>query len=441
MTTFRKAPRAAADGHRRAMAAQGDWQPPPLPTAIFGLVILAAQLVPPLPQYLGASSSMALGMVLAAAVCVLAVAVNWALSGRGSGAGPLEVPVGSILTVVTVITVVLLHGVVADQLVGVAVGRFAAALIPLVFLLAGGLALGSAIRGARPQQVERVMRVSFWCLVGIIVLKATGLQPRGHVFEKSTFPFTETSHFALALAPVFLYRCARSARRWRLAWIVAGIVLALALQSATMLIIAFAAAFISRRVAIFFLLGLLAFAAALSVELNLKYFTSRADISDKSSNLSALVYVEGWEMMDRSLYLTDGWGVGFEQLGLHDTNVAAVESILRLTGGVELNLTDGGFVLAKLGGEFGILGLLLSLGYCVLAVRSAFRLRDGGGTANAILAQCIVVAFCTDMFARGTGYFTQSGLLFLGGMFSLVPRRSLLRISLGPSSEKLVVIR
>jgi hypothetical protein len=387
---------------------------------------------------------MALGMVMAAAVCLLAVAVHWVLSKRGSGEGLLEAPVGSFLTILTVITIVLLHGVVADQLIGVDGGRFAAALIPLVMLLAGGLALGSAIRRARPQQVDSVLWTSFWCMVAIIVMKATGLQPRGHVFEKSTFPFTETSHFALALAPVFLYRCATAARNRRLLWILVGFGMAIVLQSATLLIIAFVAAFISRRLTIFFVAGLLAGVAALVLglaTLTLSYFAGRADISDNSKNLSALVYLEGWEMMDRSLYLTHGWGEGFEQLGLRDTNVGAVQSILRLTNGEELNLTDGSFVLAKLGGEFGILGLLLSLGYSILAVRSAFRLRDGRGTANAIFAQCIVVAFCTDMFARGTGYFTQSGLVFLGGMFALVPRRSLLRTSSGPHSERLVVIR
>jgi hypothetical protein len=281
-------------------------------------------------------------------------------------------------------------------------------------------------------------------MVAILILKATGLQPRGHFFQKSTFPFTETSHFALALAPVLLYRCATAVRGRRLLWTLVGFGLAVVLQSATLLIIAFVAAFIARRLTIFLLAGLLAGAVALSLglaSLQLSYFASRADISENSSNLSALVYVEGWEMLDRSLSLTHGWGVGFEQLGLHDSNVDAVESILRLTNGEELNLNDGGFVLAKLGGEFGILGLMLSLGYCVLAVRSAFRLRDGRGTANAILAQCIVVAFCIDMFARGTGYFTQSGLVFLGGMFALVPGRSLLRISSGARAEKLVVIR
>lgn len=403
------------------------------------LMLLAAQLLPPLPAYFGLVQSMALGTVLAASLCILLIAVRWAISARRFRAGFLDIGAGSFLLIVAALVAVVLHGIIADQFSGVDFARFSAALIPLVLTLGGALALAAAVRSASAEQILAASWVSFTVLCAIILLKVAGLQPRGSVLPKSTFPFTETSHFALAFGPILLYRCTTAAPRRRDLWLAFAVALAIVVKSGTLLAVALMAAVIGRRV-LLALIGV-AVVAALGLSVQLKYFTSRIDLSNKSSNLSALVYLEGWEMLQDSLERSSGWGVGFEQLGLSGTNVTAAESIRRVTGGEDFNLTDGSFVLSKLGSEFGVVGLLMVLGYCLLAVRSLRLLRAGMGSANENLARCIVLGYAVDMFVRGTGYFTQSTMLFLAAAFVLAPRGGLLSIGRAADVERAVVLR
>lgn len=403
------------------------------------LLLVTEQLVPSVPFYAGIAPSMALGMVIAAAVCIVVLSICWAIESRAIGSGVLDANANGLMLIGTVLIVVILHGVVADQMVGLDLGRFIASLIPLVLLLAGGIALATAIRNASQAHVSHAIWVSFWVLCAVLVFKATGLQPAAGRWAKSTFPFTETSHFALAFAPVYLFLCSTARSGRRNLWLLFGFALALALKSATLLAVVFIAAAICRRFLV--VLASAALIAAVGLTGQLKYFASRAALSDDSSNISALVYLEGWEMLDDSLVRSHGWGVGFEQLGLEGSNVAAAEAIRQHTQGMDLNLKDGSFVLSKLGSEFGVVGLLLVVGYAWLALRCSLALRSGGGSLNEQFARSVVLAYWVDMFVRGTGYFSQSTLLFVGACLALAPAGGLLSLVRSESRHNLLVLR
>jgi hypothetical protein len=154
------------------------------------------------------------------------------------------------------------------------------------------------------------------------------------------------------------------------------------------------------------------------VPLEFDYFISRLDLTSNSNNISSLVYVQGWQLLWESCVQTFGWGVGFEQLGGHGTNATAADTILALlsdSGLDALNLTDGSFVFAKLTGEMGIFGFLLSVGFVIAAFRSirALRRANVGEQERSIIvfARCVLTSFIIDMFVRGTGYFVGSTLL------------------------------
>ena len=412
---------------------------PLLPTAILVLLILTVQLVPSLPAYFGLATSMALGTMMAAGICIALVGFYWALAARREGKGLLHAGAGGYLLAATMTAVILLHAIIADQIQPVDFRRLLASLVPLFLLLGAAIAIAGGIRTARESQISTAAGVSFWVLIAVVVLKVTGLEPLASHFSKPTFPFTETSHFALALGPVYIYRCALARGRRRDLWLLFGLLLAVFLKSGSLLFVAFAAAVIGRRILVLAALGAVVAVVGLSVEL--KYFVQRADVSDTSSNLTALVYLEGWEMLDDSITRTHGWGVGFEQLGLRGTGVTAAETIRRLTGGRDLNLQDGGFVLAKLGSELGVLGFLLVLGYCLLAIRCIRRLRAGGEMLNVVFAQSVVVAYGVDMFVRGVGYFAESTLLFSAALLVLMPSDAMFRVGVGPKLERLLVLR
>jgi hypothetical protein len=52
---------------------------------------------------------------------------------------------------------------------------------------------------------------------------------------------------------------------------------------------------------------------------DLTYFTDRLALSHSSSNLSALVYLQGVELIEEALETTRAWGIGFQQLGFAPT--------------------------------------------------------------------------------------------------------------------------
>ncbi len=407
-------------------------------TAILCALVLCVQLVPSLPFYFGWADSLAAGMVVAAAFSIRTGVTCWAIRAPSRREGLMDASAGGLAFILTTIVLIAIHGVVADQMQRINARRFVESLAPLILLLGSGLALGAPLRAARPSQIVFLSWMSFWAMCVIIALRFAGLQPRAGDLGKSTFPFNETSHFALAFGPVFLYRCASARARHRDFWVLLGFALALMLRSGTLLAVAFIGALVGRRFLICLLVAIVAVAV---VSADLRYFTSRADISSKNKNLSALVYLEGWEMLGDSLVQSDGWGVGFQQLGVHGSDAPATRMIERITGGGDLNITDGSFVMSKFGSEFGVAGLLLVMLYCVLALKSLLLLRAGRGPPGLTLLRSIIVAYGVDMFVRGTGYFSQSSLLFVGALFALAPVGGLLRMGRSPAMRALMVFR
>jgi hypothetical protein len=171
--------------------------------------------------------------------------------------------------------------------------------------------------------------------------------------------------------------------------------------------------------------------------MNVEYFSQRLDLKGYSSafgtNLSVLVYIQGWELVLDSAHRTGGWGLGFQQLGLSHVSSAAADQIYRLSG-LELNLQDGGFNAAKVLGEFGIFGLVMILAFLGFAVRCGLRLRQiargkRAVSAGYVLALSIICSYLVDMFVRGLAYFSATTFLFAAACFLMSDRRSIQRQS------------
>jgi hypothetical protein len=186
----------------------------------------------------------------------------------------------------------------------------------------------------------------------------------------------------------------------------------------TLLVGCLVMAIVCRRAVLIAMVGLLVGVAVAPFRLD--YFISRVALSDTTDNLSTLVYVQGWQLLIEAINQTYGWGVGFEQLGLRGTTVAAADAIATVLfgSGLEaLNLTDGGFVFAKLVGEMGIFGFLLTVLFVIGAVRSIRVLRRREAVARepplVLFSRCVLVSYIVDMFVRGTGYFVGSTFLVI----------------------------
>ena len=392
------------------------------PTRIaIGILLPLVLLVPSLVFYLGLASSMTLGACAIAVVVICTFAAQRLAHPEGAHAARLSI--GTVILLF--FAVIALHLAIATFIRPVDLARAALSFVPLMLILLSGYGLGYLLSTARGVDIARAVYLSFglMCAIGLVAVIGY-VPPISGTYFKPVFPYTEPSHFALAFLPFLMYGCVSLSGSARIAMLLSGLAMGLALESLTLmagwLLIA---SICLRKTTIPLLMVLLALVAT---QLDLSYYLDRLDFGGDIQNLSTLVYLQGWQLIAESLTLSAGWGLGFQQLGVHGSNVVAADLIFSILGD-NANLLDGSFAFAKLTSEFGALGLLLMLLYVPLAWRAARSLRrQSRGTRNdapaATLAQCVVVLFVVELFVRGSGYFSGSTLLLVAAITTLSTR-------------------
>lgn len=171
-------------------------------------------------------------------------------------------------------------------------------------------------------------------------------------------------------------------------------------------------------------------AALAASQLDLTYFTDRIDLSGEGNNLSNLVCLQRWQTVEEAWSLSNGLGIGFQQLGVQGTDVPAAQVLRALRDGENMNLLDGSFVRAKLAADFGAIGVARAVCFLLGALRSWFELRrTAHGTCRrppqaVLVAHASIVSFCIDLFLRGAGYFTGTGLLAFASLWLLAAHRA-----------------
>ena len=320
--------------------------------------------------------------------------------------------------------VVFLHLLIASVIGTVNISRGIESLLPLCVCISGGWALSTLFTHAHSVDLTKALKQCFTLLVVIAFLGVAGwLQPPTiNQYGKSVFPFSEPSHLALIFAPFLIFSCISSTPWKRTLNLVAAFLGTALLENLTMAAACFLAAAICLKPRYILLLALLL--TPVLATLDLSYYSGRLVFDVEGQNLSSLVYLQGWQMLEESFVYTHGFGLGFQQLGVFGTNVTAADQI-NLLMGESLNLLDGGFNMAKLVSEFGIFGVLLLMLYFYYLVRSVRLLRrvalygESHPAALVFSASCIV-GYLVELLLRGTGYFTPSGILLI---FSLLTYR------------------
>jgi hypothetical protein len=274
------------------------------------------------------------------------------------------------------------------------------------------------------------IRIIIWGIFGLFVLSAVFSMlkiqpPTASLGEKPTFPFTEPSFLGFSIAATLIFVTMRSSKIMRVLIILTFVGIGLGLSNLTIIAVSALAAIVSLPLS-WLALGVTTLSVS-ALSFDLSYYTDRLDFDwANSSNLSSLVYVQGWQMLAESLQRTHGWGVGFQQLGVVYTNVPASIRINALLGR-DANLQDGGFILSKLGSEFGLFGLALVVIYLYVMAQSVVRLRLAAWgrsevTDAELFARACVIGYLVEVFIRGTNYFTGTLVLMLAATVYL--RRS-----------------
>ena len=253
--------------------------------------------------------------------------------------------------------------------------------------------------------------------------------------EKSVFPFSEESHYALALSMVILpYVLTSKNFKTVFAFLLNILLLAILFPNLTMLVVfslsclmyvlRMRLAYLVLCATFLFTIGMVFFIFLLDY---FPYFQSRLAFED-SNNLTTLVFLQGWMMAYTNLIETYGLGIGFQMLGTEATYFPDVTERIYVLTGKYFNTYDGGFLLAKIVAEFGILGVILVVFYLFSLVNMFFYTNRyfsslKGNTIQddflrkRILMYGFFMGFSIEFFLRGYGYFSPGVFVVIAACY------------------------
>lgn len=382
--------------------------------------IAAFLFLPSAIRFLLGTSSNTIGLVV---TCLLLWAVTLARDAFRPGGGAQRAFRG----VPPLLLVLVAHLAIAVYLPRVPqpveMARIAGSLVALAVI---GITVGIVadwLSRASERQIDRIghiiritmLLIGLWCFVG-------WQPPSPLALSRPSFPFTEPSHYALVAGPFIIDGCARTTLARRFAWLAVWLTLGLINQSLSMIVVVTIAAIVTLP-AIYSAVAFVALAVA-ATGIDLQYYTDRLDFSVNSSNLSSLVYRQGWELMQQGLVYSRGWGIGFQQLGFTPLNVPTSDVIYRILGD-DSNLRDGSFIAAKLVSELGLIGIAVVTAAVVAIVRAGLMLRAMAQVPAAMqsgrvrFAAAAICAFAVELFVRGIGYFSGTAILIVAAVMVL----------------------
>lgn len=345
---------------------------------------------------------------------------------------------GALTATAVIAFIVLVHLLVANVVNNdprFDVGRAALSLLLVGMILLAIPAICEAVLASdgRTVAIVRLMGALFIISAVLSLLKVQ--PPTPSLGEKPTFPYTEPSFLGFSLPAVLILMMARSSLVLRAGLLLVFLVLGYALGNLTIVTTCVLAGAVTLPIS-WLVAGVVALIAG-EASLDLVYYTDRLDFDwANSTNLSSLVYVQGWQMLQEALETTYGWGVGFQQLGVVYTNVPASLRINAIAGR-DANLQDGGFILSKMGGEFGLLGIGLIAVYLYFAAQSFLKLRSAAMGRSKLpdgelFARSCVIGYGVETFVRGSSYFTGTFVLLLAGLLHLYRTRSAPALTVNP---------
>lgn len=269
------------------------------------------------------------------------------------------------------------------------------------------------------------------------------------MLEKPVFPFSEESHYALAIGIIAVAFTFSGKFIWGFFIGINILLLALLFPNLTLLIFSLLIFFASlfRLKPIYFksfillipVLIMIVWALFIS---NSEYYSSRLNFQD-TTNLTALVFLQGWDLAYLNLIETNGLGLGFQMLGSSTTYLSPyTDKIVNITG-KEFNLSDGGLLAAKVIAEFGVIAIILIISYIYFILKFIFYgnqiwlkihlSHDQQYTQELkkrLLISGILFGMLVEVFLRGYGYFSPGVFLALVAMFYLFPNFKIRRFKI-----------
>jgi hypothetical protein len=380
--------------------------------------LLVISFVPSTVFYFGYGTSFSLGLSF---VCVYIILIYLAMIPRWQEAGK------ALASSIWVPSFVFVHFIFTLAFLATDNLRAFSSLGLLLLMVFSARLLANFLERLQKAQIGKAVLGLLVLMIGVAVMAVVSPGPLGeNATQKPVFPFAEPSHFALSFIPIVIYVCVTGKKYLSYGVFAISVVIALVLQNLTLVAGCLLTALIIFRMRS---LAVIAFLCGLTfsfASLDYSYYFERISFSSSSENLSVLVFLQGWQLIGEAIYQTFGWGIGFQQLGISPTQVSSATRIFELVHR-DSNLTDGGFVLSKLVSEFGVFGVLLSLVFIRCSIASFFELKAlMAGRVECdpavMVAHSVLLGYLVELFVRGMGYFTSTGLFLMAALYVLWDR-------------------
>ena len=230
--------------------------------------------------------------------------------------------------------------------------------------------------------------------------------------------FTEPSHYAFISSPFFIYYMLISNKKSFILFSLSLFFSAIFLENITLLSPLLIGLFIkNKKLFISFIvisILLLPYFVLFQNSLNTKLLGL---FDPDSTNLTVLVYFQGWEYIISSFERFMGAGIGFQQLGQIrlDSNAQTVLELMNYP----LNQNDGSFLLSKLTVEFGIIGFILTYYYLKNLIIIYLNINKIKNSSWNIFLISIYVSLFILMFIRNSSYFNPAIFFFIVSFFGM----------------------
>lgn len=268
----------------------------------------------------------------------------------------------------------------------------------------------------------------------MILLSIAGCVAIDYLFQKFTGPpndrlrvggfYAEPSHLAISASPLIFYLWHSVGRQYKVIAACISFFLLLVSFSTTLLLLLICLFSAEKFRTIFAnkhkieaIVGLTAIVALgaffLASPLAEETLLRVNDITDlrEDSNLSSLVYANGWQTLAVQLEATNGAGIGFNAMGCEPRVSTEIGGWLELIGLEDQNAKDGSFIFSKIGSELGFAGLLGWLGLIVFSLRQSLPPASDVTSDNRIFIFSILASVALGGLIRSPGYFGGSMLM------------------------------
>ena len=301
--------------------------------------------------------------------------------------------------------------------------RFYQSLFLLIIMIYTAYLLSNRLYELNNNEIDRLLKkitITLILLTPITLLNwyvLEGFLSPGITARKMIF-FTEPSHYAFISSPFFIYYMLISNKKSFIFFSSCLFFSVIFLENITLLLPLLIGLFIkNKKLFLSFLILsilILPFFVLFQNDINTKLL---GVFDPDSTNLSVLVYLQGWQYFISSFEQFMGAGIGFQQLGQIRLDSSA-QTVLELLN-YPLNQNDGSFLFSKLTVEFGIIGIILTYYYLKNLIIIYLNINKIKNSSWNIFLISTYISLFILMFVRNSSYFNPAIFFFIVSVFGM----------------------